>query len=328
MISKEGTLGGSGISKKTVVLVATLLCILLLAGGIYIGLNRDDKNDGVFQGTLQMKETDLNSKIPGTIDKILVKEGQVVKKGDVILTLTSETIEAKLKQAESAKMAAEAQASMADEGARQQKVVQAKAKFDFMKTNLDRMKTLLDEGAIPQIKYDEIHLKYVAAKEDYHMALEGARQQEKAAADALVLKAEGAVAEVNSYLEDSEIKAPMDGIVSIINVNQGELVSSGMPLASVLSKDNPWVEINVEETKLSMVSVGKEVPLKIPAYPDETFKGKILSINEKPDFATKRATNENGDFDVLSYGVKIELEETDNELYKGMTVVVDLQDEE
>ncbi len=327
MITKQGELKGTGFSKKSVVVIALLIGILLLVGGMYLGKTKNVEKDKWIQGTLQMTEIDLNSKIPGTIDKILVEEGQEVKAGDVIAILTSDTIKAKLKQAESAKMAAEAKASMADEGARKQQVVQAKAKFDFMTTTLERVKKLVEAGALPQDKLDEVNLKYIASKEDYEMALEGARVQEKDGAEALVLKAEGAVAEVNSYLEDSQIKAPIDGIVSIINVNQGELISQGMPLASVLSKKEPWVEVNVEETKLSMVHLGEEVKLKMPAFPDKIFKGKIVTVNEKPDFATKRATNDNGDFDILSYGVKIKLLDVKEELYKGMTVIVDFNAE-
>nr|HML38714.1 efflux RND transporter periplasmic adaptor subunit [Bacillota bacterium] len=99
--------------------------------------------------------------------------------------------------------------------------------------------------------------------------------------------------------------------------------STGMPLAAVTSFKDPWVEVNVNETDLAKVHMGKEVELTFAAYPDETFRGKVISINRKPDFATKRATNENGDFDVLSYGVKIKVPDTGGrELHAEMTVMV------
>lgn len=68
---------------------------------------------------------------------------------------------------------------------------------------------------------------------------------------------------------------------------------------------------------------GKEVTLTFAAYPKEAFKGKVTNIERKPDFATKRATNENGDFDVLSYGVKVEVLNMNKQLFPEMTVIVD-----
>ena len=189
----------------------------------------------------------------------------------------------------------------------------------------ERMKVLLQEEAIAQSTFDQVEAQYIAAKETYDMALEGARTEDKAAANALVAQADGAVAEVNSYLENAEIKAPMDGIVSAVNVDKGELISTGMPVASVTSPENPWVEVNVEETQLGKVHRGDEVKVTFAAYPGEEFTGKITNVSQKPSFATKRATNENGAFDILSYGVKVELIDTPEELYSGMTVVVDFE---
>ncbi len=156
------------------------------------------------------------------------------------------------------------------------------------------------------------------------MAVQGAREEDKAAAEALVNQAKAAMEEIQTYLNDTEIKVPMDGTVTSLNVNIGELVSTGMPLATLTGNEKPYVEINVKETDLGMVQMGAEVEITMVAYPDEVFQGKIVNVNQKPDFATKRATNDNGDFDVLSYGVKIELAQTDKTIYPGMTVLVNL----
>ena len=185
------------------------------------------------------------------------------------------------------------------------------------------MKTLLAQEAISQSTFDQVEAQYIAAKETYNMAVEGARSEDKAAASALVQQADGAIAEVNSYLDNSEIKAPMDGIVTAVNVNKGELISTGMPVASVTSPENPWVEVNVEETQLAKVHLGSTVKVTFAAYPGEKFTGKVTNVSQKPSFATKRATNENGSFDILSYGVKVEITDAPEELYSGMTVLVD-----
>lgn len=309
--------------KTTAILVGVLVVALIIAGCWSFRSKAAEKEAFIVQGNVKTTEIDLNSKLAGNIGEILVKEGDEVKAGDILIKISSEAVEAKLKQAEAAKAAADATAQKAANGARSQEVAQAKAAYDYAQKTYDRMKVLLEEEAISQAAFDEVQAKYIAAKETYNMAVEGARSEDVKAAESLVAKAEGAIAEVNSYLDDSQIKAPVDGTVHAINVNQGELISTGMPLATLSTNEEPWVEVNVKETDLSKVEKGKKVKVVFQAYPDKEWEGVVTVINKKPDFATKRATNENGDFDVLSYGVKISIPEMDKELYSGMTAMVD-----
>lgn len=309
--------------KKTFITVTSIVIIIVLLCGIYAAVQAHEKNKLTVQGSLKMTESTLNSMLEGTIEEVLVSEGDTVKEGDVLVRMKSDIVDAKLQQAEGAQSAAQAQADMAAKGARSQEVAQAKAAYDYASKMYDRMKVLLEQEAIAQSAFDQVEAQYIAAKETYNMALEGARSEDKAAANGLVEQASGAVAEVNSYLDHAEIKAPMDGIVSAVNVDKGELISTGMPVASVTSPENPWVEVSVEETQLSKVHRGDEVKVTFAAYPDEEFTGKVANVSQKPSFATKRATNENGAFDILSYGVKVEILDAPEELYSGMTVVVD-----
>ena len=299
-----------------------LVLVIVVLCAVYAGVQAHERNKLVVQGSLKMTESTLNSMLAGTIEEVLVSEGDEVKEGDVLVRITSDTVNAKLQQAEGAQAAAQAQADKAESGARSQEVAQAKAAYDYAQKTYNRMKTLLAQEAISQSTFDQVEAQYIAAKETYNMAVEGARSEDKAAASALVQQADGAIAEVNSYLDNSEIKAPMDGIVTAINVDKGELISTGMPVAAVTSPKNPWVEVNVEETQLSKVHLGSTVKVTFSAYPGEEFTGKVTNVSQKPSFATKRATNENGSFDILSYGVKVEITDVPEELYSGMTVLV------
>lgn len=305
------------------VLILSILIVLCAIFAI-VQVHGAGQDELIVQGNIRTTEIDLNAKIPGVIEQALVEEGQEVKKGDTLIVIGSESIQAKKQQAEAAASAAQAQYEKALNGARSQEVAQAKAAFDLAEKTYQRIKTLYDQEAVSANTYDQAFAQYTAAKETYEMAVQGAREEDKAAAEALLAQAKAAEQEVQSYLDDAVIKAPMDGTVTSLNVSEGELISSGMPLATLTSKEKPYVEINVKETDLGMVHRGGEVAVTIAAYPDDTFQGKIVNVNQKPDFATKRATNNNGDFDVLSYGVKIELLDVDKEIYPGMTVMVNL----
>lgn len=306
---------------RNMIIIAAIILVLCLVFAV-VGKRAAGQDELIIQGNIKTEETDLNTKIAGVVDQILVEEGQEVKKGDTLIIISSESIEAKKQQAQAATAAAQAQLDKAENGARSQEVAQAKAAYDLAEKTYQRIKTLYEQEAVSANTYDQAYAQYSAAKEVYNMAEQGARTEDKAAAEALVAQAEAATAEVQSYLDDTVIKASMDGTVTALNVNVGELVSSGMPLATLTSKAEPYVELNVEETDLGKVQMGAEVEITIAAYEKEIFHGTVVNIDQKPDFATKRATNNNGEFDVLSYGVKIELLDVDKDIYPGMTAMV------
>lgn len=309
---------------QTILLVAAVAVVLVAFFTITSVTKAKEKSAALqIQGSIKLEEITLNSKIAGNIAEIVVAEGDQVKAGDTILVIDSSAIKAKKLQAEGAVAAAKATAAKAANGARNQEVAQAKAAFDYAQKTYDRVKALYEEGAVSANTYDETYAKYTAAQQTYNMALEGARSEDVSAANALVAQAEGVLAEVNSYLQDCVIKAPEAGTITSLNVEAGELVSTGMALATLSSNKTPWIEVSVEENLLSQVSLNQTVPVTLAAYSDKEFTGVVTKISQQPDFATKRATNNNGEFDVLSYRVTVTLENLDVDVYAGMTAVAD-----
>lgn len=342
---------------KIFTILCSFLIVMLIISGCSISattgedLVNADKDHLVVQGYIEAKEVNINSKIAGRVENIKTSEGDSIKKEDILMTISSDTIEAKKEQAEAmvsaakgqvmaaeaAEKAAQAQYNKAENGTRNQEVEQAKAAFELAEKTFNRTKQLYEEGACSTSTYDEIKTKYEVAKNTYELAKEGARQEDKLAAKAAVaqaqstvesakgqlLEAQGALQEVNTYLEDTFIKAPMDGTITSINIEEGELISTGMPLVVLSNLDEQWIEVDVNETDLYMIETGDEVTVKLPAYPDKSFKGIIKTVNKNPDFATKRATNNNGEFDILTFGVKVELQNMQETVYPGMTAIVD-----
>ena len=275
----------------------------------------------------------------------------LVKAGDVILQIEPDIVQAKVKEAEAAlgqaraglaqaqaaHQAAQAVLAKAQNGARPEDIAQAKAAYDYAAVTYERMKPLYADGAVSTNDFDGIEAKYLAAKAVYEQAQNGARPEDIAAAQAQVAQAsaaisqyqatirqaEGAVEEATTYLNHAAITAPSDGVITAVNVEKGELISTGMALVSMRAAGEAWVEVNVPETSLSMVKQGQQVELFFPAYNEQRFAGTIINVSKSPDFAIKKATNENGSFDVLSYTVKIRLDDMTETLYAGMTAMVD-----
>lgn len=254
--------------------------------------------------------------------------------------------EAQLKAAQGQLQAAEAALSKAKNGARSQEITKAQANYDITKKGYDRIAALFNAGAASQAQLDEVETKLSIVRQDLDMAKEGARKEDINAAQALVAAANGAVAaassnvvvaqekyqqclagvrEVETYLTDAAIKAPIGGIVTMVNTDQGELVSTGMSLATITDLSDIWVELEVDELQLPKFKEGQAVTVKVPAYKDQVFKGTVTRLNPNPDYAVKKASNENGEFDLVSYGIKIKIEKSDTVLRPGMTAFVELQ---
>jgi len=342
------------LAKRSVCLLIIAALIISLSGcaeNTENTLNMFDEKQGIVaRGVIETKEVSLNSKIPGRIAKIYVEEGSEVKAGDIVLEISSDELKAKEDQAEAlveaaqaaydaAKaqvIAAEAMLQKAVNGARQQEIAQAQAYYDLMLKTYERVEKLYEKGAVSAQKRDEVRTQLEIAKEKLSIAKEGARSEDISAAQAMVTQAmameqaakekleqaQAGLKEVRAYLKDTKIVSPINGVITMLNADEGELVSTGMSIATVSDLENMWVEVSVRETELDQISLGQEVDVKIPAFSDEVFKGKVVRINKKPDFAVKRATNDNGEYDILSFGVKIQLDNREKMLRPGMTAFV------
>ena len=151
-------------------------------------------------------------KVPGRILEFRVKEGQSVQAGDTLAILEAPDVLAKLEQARAAEAAAQAQNEKALKGARHEQVQaafemwqKAKAGLEIAEKSYKRVKNLADQGVMSAQKLDEVTAQRdaaiateKAAKAQYDMAKNGAEREDKAAAAALVDRAKGAVAEVES----------------------------------------------------------------------------------------------------------------------------------
>jgi len=315
-----------------------IVCSIIALSIIISSNQKVSAGNIVVQGSLQVTETDLNSILAGTIQEVCVEEGDWVNKGDLIIRLDSDSVLAKQKQAKAAVTQAQAgyDAAVATHkkavnGTRPEEVAMAQSACEYAKSNFERMKTLFESEAISQSDFDAAKYQYEQATAKYEQATNGARSEDIAAAKAAVdaamgtsQQAKAVLEEVNSYVKDSSIVSSMDGYITSVNVNKGELISTGMTLASVANYSNAWVEVNIDETYLNLISAGSKIPVSFLAFPNESFEATVRSINKNPDFAIKRATNNNGEFDVLSYGVKLDIPDIGHEIYPGMTVIVDL----
>lgn len=321
-------------NKRNLLIIAgivAVLIILTIAGWILL-----KPVPLMVQGEIDATEIKVASKIPGRIAKILVKEGQVVRKGDTLIILNSPEIRAKMEQALAAQKAAGAQRDKADKGARSQEIEaafdmwqKAKAGSVLASKTYQRVKNLYNDGVVPLQKLDEAEANMKAAqtteeaaKAQYQMAEEGARKEDKNAATALWEQASGVVAEVGAYLDATVIKAPSDGEVATIISEDGELVGTGFPIITLVDLSDEWVTFNLREDLMPKVRMGMAMTAIVPALGNKKINVKINYITVLGEFATWHATKTSGDFDQKTFEVRAVPTEKVDGLRPGMSVLV------
>jgi HlyD family secretion protein len=330
MSSKNSKSSNSNLIVAFVVLLVIIVVITLV--GAFV-MKPDPE---IIEGEVEVDEMRISSKVPARISRFCVKEGDNVKVGDTLVVLDSPEIEAKLQQAMAAEAAAAAVSDKAKNGAREEQIrgayeiwQKAKAGQDVAKKSYDRVQSLFNKGVLPAQKRDEVEAQYKAAvataqaaKSQYDMAINGAQKEDKEAAAAQVSRAQGAIAEVKSYLKETVLFAPINGKISDIFPLRGELVGSGSPIMNLQDMSSCWVTFNVREKDYQRMSEGKIIDAFIPALNNKAIKLKIRSAKDLGSFAAWKATKMRGEYDSKTFEIKADPVEHVDGLIPGMTVVL------
>ncbi len=289
------------------------------------------------QGQVEAQEYNISSKVGGRIKQVLVKKGDSIKKEQMIFTLYSPEIEAKLAQAKAGKDAADALAKEVQKGSREQEIAAARDNWQkarsgrlLLEKTYQRINNLFREGVVPEQDKDEVFTKLQAARHTenaalqvYEMVKEGAREETKKAAVSKARMAAGAVAEVEAYAEDTKIRSPHKGEVAQILLHSGELAPKGFPVVTIVDMEDSWAVFNIREDLLPGFKKGNKLKVKIPALgKDKLYTYKITNVAVLGDFATWRATNSKKGFDMRTFEVEARPVEPIADLRVGMSVII------
>ena len=321
-------------SRKIVIILSALAILLVVSIFIIRGcVARRDRP--IIQGVVECRTYRASSKLAGRIDSLFVSEGDYVEQGELLYTISTPELDAKLRQVAALEMAAEAMSRELERGARKEQVVAVRNLWqkavvgrDLAEKSYIRVKNLYDKGVVPRQQYDEALANYEAmeatansAKAEYELVLEGATKEQKEAVAAKVREAQGAVAEVDSYLRDARVYAPISGRISSIVSEPGELISSGYPVVIILDIAEMWATFNIRESDMEQISLGSRLSGYVPALA-RNLDFEVYYISAEADFATWSATRARGGFDIRTFEVRAKTIESESRLLPGMSVVV------
>lgn len=243
---------------------------------------------------LPWREVIITPKIAGKIEKILVKEGDFVKEGDLLVKLEQTDFILGLKQAEAALATAQANLANLLAGTRPEKIEQAKAALHQAEANLanaekeyERIKRLAAIEAVAPRQLDAVTAQYESAlaqvkqaKEQLAMLQRGPTKEEIEVAKAQVKQAEATVAIAQNYLRDSLIKAPFSGFITARFVDEGVQVytTPKTDIMKLTDVSRVKIEAPIPERYYERLKIGTKAQIKIDALPCEIFSGRVSRI--------------------------------------------------
>lgn len=321
------------VNKPVLLSAAAVACLLVMGVGFWMGTHPSEEP---LYGVMQAKTVDVAAKVTGRVETLPVHEGDTVSAGQLLMTLDIPEVEAKLKEVEALKSAATARQSLVDEGARPQEIRAAKAQMqraqagqELAQKTFNRVHALYREGLISKQKHDEALAQkksadelLAAAKEQYDIALTGARTQEKQAATALTAQATGGVEQVESLVKEKNVTSPIASEISRIYVEIGEVAAAGLPLATLVDLSDQWAVFNIREDDMPKITKGAVLSAEIPALNAKNVQFKVYFINPRGDYATWRATRQSSGYDLRTFEVRARPVQPVSDLRPGMSVIV------
>ncbi len=288
------------------------------------------------QGEVEATQVKVASKLIGRIDSVLVHKGDDVASGTLLFTIHSPELDAKYLQASAVRKAAGFQQEKADNGAQKEDIQAAlnswqtaQAAAEFAKKTFLRIDNLFKSGVVAEQQKDEAETRMKTAGETenaarslYEKAKKGARYEDKGSAGALVMQADGVLTEVNSYLSETRIFAPIRGEIANIVAERGELVPAGYPVITIVDLEDVWVTFNLREDLLAAIQKGSTFKARFPAIGMKEVFLKVTFINALGEFATWNATKTSGDFDMKTFEVHAVPVEKIIGLRPGMSALV------
>lgn len=309
-------------------------------------------------GIVDANQVIVNPQITARIDQLLVKEGDHVHAGQLIAVLDASTLEAQLAAAQAATQMAEARhveasantaitasslperlrQARAQLSAAQAETQQARATLQQAQADFERIEPLAQQGILSRQALDDAR-----AKRDSAEAAVVADQQRVDAAQAAVADAAAQLQQVQAQrantramlasakqaraqaqrqqaeLAYTRVVAPISGVIGLRVARQGEVVTPGSAIVTIIELDDTWVQADVEETYSDRIALGRQLDVRLPS--GRTIAGKVTYKAAEGDFATARDLSRTKR-DIRAVAIRVSVPNPDEALVPGMTAYV------
>ncbi len=343
-----------------------ILSALVIGGGLFgftkwnHAQSHEETDDAQIEGSINP----VIPRISGYLDAVKVADNQVVKKGDTLLVLDNRDLKIRVDLAEAALSAAKGglgvaeattTASRSNISTTEANVATVSAQIEAAKVNVwratqdfNRYANLIKDHSITQQQYEQAVAAKQSAERQVQVLVEqrnaasrqtsaastqsAATGQQVSVANATIKQREADLQNAKLNLSYTIITAPSDGLVSKVNVQNGQFVQAGQSLFAIVANSGMWVVANFKETQLKKMVPGQKVIVHVDAYGGHEFNGTLASFSPATGarFSLLPPDNASGNFVKVVQRVPVKIEFTDKNdaliknLRPGMNVDVDV----
>jgi HlyD family secretion protein len=344
---------------KRKIIIPTMLGVVLGGGVVYYKAVTQPRPI-VLTGIVTTNEVIASSQIQGQLAQVLVKEGDLVKPGQLLAVINPQELRAdesyylhsqrgtaaqvseaeaalkfqeeqtrdQIKQAEAALAAAQAQTE------------EAKADLELNRLNYQRTKSLNDQKIVSEQSLDQARAAFEAQQAHVESLRKQAeaqraavalarsnvnqiavRQNQVAAMQGQLAAAGAQKSKAQVRLDYTEIHAPIPGVIAVLAARQGEVVNIGQPIVSIVDPDDLWVRADVEETYIDRVRLGDRLTVRLPSGAERL--GTVFYRGVDADYATQRDVSRTKR-DIKTFELRLRVDNRDRRLWPGMTAFTTL----
>ena len=318
-------------ANRPVTVVAVALLLVAAGAGGYLGWRSSVAAPIV--GVVRVTEIRVAPEVSGQLTSIKVRKGDQVRAGDVVAELSALEISASAAQARAALGEAVANRDHVYAGVRAEEIAslaaaiaKAKAKLDYAQAQLTRTATLAQSNNATQQALDEAENDVASARADiaeaeanHDAAVAGPTREERAIADAQVKAAASALAVLERHLDKTILRAPADGVVTVIVAEVGENIHPGQPVLAIEETGKRWLSFNAREDLLRGLTVGAKVDVARPGARELT-PAVVTEVVPLGSFATWQAERAIGDHDRSTLRLRLDPQGAQTGFEPGMTV--------
>ena len=309
-----------------------VLGLVLIALGIGGYVLWRSKENATLIGVVRTTEIRVAPEVGGQLVTINVQKGDHVKAGDVVAQLSAIELSASVVQARAALDQASAQRDNVYAGVRAEEVAslasaidKAKSRLDYAQSELTRKAQLVPNNAASQQDLDQAVNDAATARADvaeaqanHAAAVAGPTREERAISDAQVKAAARAVEVLERRLDKTTLRAPADGIVTVIVAEVGENLTAGQPVLAIAATGKQWLSFNVREDMLHGLTVGDKV--EVVRAGEEPRPATVTELTPLGSFATWQAERAIGDHDRSTLRLRLDPDGNPKGFEPGMTV--------
>jgi HlyD family secretion protein len=267
-------------SRSSLFFVFLLGAVLVAAAGLGYWrstVNRLPEGLHVGNGRLEATEVQIASKTPGRLAEVLVDEGDKVTRGQLLARMDTRTLEAQRNQAEAEVIRARENLSAAQANVKLRQSEQLLAQQE-----LKRSQALFNRGFASGQIIDQQQSRFDTA----NAAVTAARAQ-VSAVGAAIGAAQAQVAQLNSEIDDSSLRAPIDGIIQLRMAEPGEVIGAGGRVLLLIDPNDQYMNLYLAASVAGRLAVGDEARILLDALPDQPLPAKISFVAAKSQFTPK-----------------------------------------